>query len=53
MRIRIGAVLAAVVCGGLLTTLGGCLLPVGIMVAPTAGRLVVDVLLDVLLSVPR
>jgi len=53
MRNRIARVLAAVICGSLLVPLGGCLLPVGLMVAPTAGRLLVDILLDALLSMRR
>lgn len=50
---RLGRVLALVACGSLLVGLAGCLVPVGLMVGPTAGRLLVDVLLDVLLSTPR
>ncbi len=50
---RISRMLALAVCGSLLAALAGCLLPVGLMVAPTAGRLLVDVLLDALLSTPR
>jgi hypothetical protein len=50
---RISRVLALAGCGSLLVGFPGCLVPAALMVAPTAGRVLVDVILDALLSTAR